>query len=399
MDVVLVDHPGLSDYRFLGGHPLKPERFTLAISLMDQWGLLEKTPPIKPADPAARVLVTERASEDDLSLVHDVEYVAAVRDAQELAPSEGMRFGLGSGDTPVFPRMHEAASLVSGASIAALDAVLDGIARRAHNPAGGLHHAQRGHASGFCVYNDAAVAIARALVSRPDLRVAYVDIDAHHGDGVEAAFVSDPRVLTISVHESGRFLFPGTGGTSDVGLGAGEGFAMNAPLFPHSGPESYAMVVEELIRPALERFCPDVLVAQLGADSHRNDPLTHLENSVASFDATVDELVRVADDVCHGRMVALGGGGYDTFSAVPRMWACVMSRLLGRTPPSVLPDEWIEDARERAAEEGLEWHPVDATFDEHLKDLPHAVTQELRRETETLVLRLRNTHPLFARTA
>ncbi len=205
-----------------------------------------------------------------------------------------------------------------------------GVSLRAFNLAGGLHHAHRDRAAGFCVYNDLAVAIASVTAEHPGLRVAYVDLDAHHGDGVQEAFYERADVLTVSVHESGAYLYPGTGRAVETGSGPGLGFAVNVPLPPDAGDACYALALTGVVAPALRAFSPDVIVAQLGADSHRDDPLTHLDTTVAGQYSNTLAVVALADELCAGRIVATGGGGYDTFSAVPRAWACVARRAARR---------------------------------------------------------------------
>lgn len=396
MDVALVHDAELGDYRFPGAHPLRPERFLLAVALMRAWGLLAEDDG-REAHGHARVLGYESASDEALTDFHTPEYVAAVKAASETANTVGaVRYGIGPGDTPAFEGMHRAAARAVGATSTAVETVLSGAVTRAYVPAGGLHHAHSDHASGFCIYNDIAVALRSALRTHPGVRVAYIDIDAHHGDGVEAAFADVPDVLTLSAHESGRFLFPGTGRVSDVGEGAGYGHTVDFPLMPLAGEESYRLVTEHVIVPAVERFSPDLIVLQAGADSHRNDPLTHLHNSVRCFDATVAQIVAAADETCGGRIVATGGGGYDTFWAVPRMWACVLCRLLGADPPQAVPAPWEDEARVAANRAGTPFHDLTGTYDEYIPDQSQGIVDDLTRETRATIDRLVNSHPLFA---
>lgn len=309
MSVALVYGERLAEYRFAHGHPMRPERFSLAVELMRGWGLLARRgDPDVTADgiECARVLEPYSASDADLLLFHDGAYIAHVKAASEDPAVASMRFGLGA-DTPAFAGMHEAAALAVGGTILALDAVLDESVTRAFAPAGGLHHGQRDRASGFCVYNDCAVAIERATRLRPGLRVAYVDIDAHHGDGVEAAFYERDDVFTASIHESGRFLFPGTGAATDTGAGKGVGFALNVPLSPGAGDDDLARALTDRVVPALRDFAPDVIVAQLGGDSHEGDPLTHLAVTIPGFIEAVRTVVACAEELCDGRIVAVGG--------------------------------------------------------------------------------------------
>jgi len=344
----LVYDPVVATYRFGNGHPLRPERFTLAVSLMHGWGLLE--PSLAPPDNALLAPVwTPSASTDDvLELGHDRDYVAAVKALGAQPGLANGRWGIGPGDTPAFLGMHDAGALAVGASVLALDAVLDDRVKRAFNPAGGMHHAQRSRASGFCIYNDCAVAIAKATGERPGLKVAYIDIDAHHGDGVEAAFANRSDVLTASIHESGQYIFPGTGAARDIGEGEGRGFAVNVPLPPGAGADELVLAFDRVVAPAVRAFAPDVIVAQLGGDSHAGDPLTHLQNTVAGHIALVRRIAGLADEVCGGRLAATGGGGYQPFTVVPRMWAAAMAVLLDSDVPDRVPPVWLEESVQTA---------------------------------------------------
>lgn len=353
--VVLAYDDSLAAYRFNDTHPLRPERFTLAVELMRAWGLLEP--------PEVAIVQPAPATDEELLLAHSADYLAAVKAASATGRAQP-GFGIGPGDTPAFLGMHEAAALAVGATCEALDAVLDGRTARAHAPAGGLHHAHHDHASGFCVYNDAVAAIERAIRARPGLRVAYVDIDGHHGDGVEAAFVERADVLTISVHESGAYLFPGTGRATDTGRGAGAGACINVPLPPYAGDECYPLVLEQVIAPALRGYAPDVIVLQAGGDAHRSDPLTHLDLTVAGYVRLVSGIIALAEEVCGGSIVSLGGGGYQPFSEVPRMWAAVMALLLGRDVPEVLPEPWLLRAAAAAGAAGEPAPRSARTFEE-----------------------------------
>jgi acetoin utilization protein AcuC len=339
----LVYSDAMAGYDLGSGHPLKPERFTLAVDLMRAYGLLaEEGGPIATVAPAGPL------SDDDLALVHDRAYIETVRDAS----ADPARFtwrtkrGIGPGDTPAAPGLHDAAALIAAGTAMALRLALDSDgAVRPFAVAGGLHHAHRDRAAGFCIYNDPAIAIALALREHPELRVAYLDIDAHHGDGVQEAFYDDPRVLTISLHESGRYLYPGTGREVETGKGAGTGFSLNVPLQPHADGARYELAFDEVVAPALERFAPDVLVAQCGADAHHADPLTHLGLTLADYRDLYGRIIGLAEEHCRGRLVCTGGGGYGTYSAVPRAWTLLAAALAGVELPDELPEQW----RERSA--------------------------------------------------
>jgi acetoin utilization protein AcuC len=293
-------------------HPLRMERLGLTWRLMEAYGLT--------ALPRTKVLAPEPADVAAMARFHDREYLQVLRAASagDWLP-HAARFGLGPGDNPIFPGLWEAAQLVAGGSLLAARLVADGEAERVFHFAGGLHHALPDRASGFCYVNDAVLAIQE--LRRRGLRVAYVDIDAHHGDGVQFAFYGDPTVLTISTHERGDRLFPGTGFVSEAGEGAGVGFSVNLPLQPFTDDEVYLDAFEAVVPPLLQAFHPDVVVAQLGIDSHRTDPLTHLALTVQGFTRAVRRILDLSP-----RVVALGGGGYD-LPNVARAWTAAWAAM------------------------------------------------------------------------
>ena len=286
-------------------HPLRMERLGLTWRLMEAYGLT--------ALPRAKVLTPEPAALGDIARFHSREYIEILRSvsAGDWVP-HAARYGLGPGDNPIFPGLWEAAELVAGGSLLAARLVAEGEANRAFHFAGGLHHAMPDRASGFCYVNDAVLAIMK--LRERGWRVAYVDIDAHHGDGVQFAFYRDPNVLTISPHERGDRLFPGTGFVAEMGEGEGVGFSINLPLQPLTDDAVYEPAFEAVVPPLLGAFKPDVLVLQLGIDSHRTDPLTHLSLTVQGFTRVVKRLLQLVP-----RVVALGGGGYD-LPNVARAW-------------------------------------------------------------------------------
>ncbi|MRR13762.1 acetoin utilization protein AcuC, partial [bacterium] len=275
------------------------------------------------------------------------------------------------------------------ATLEATRTVLDGRAARAFAPAGGLHHAHRDRVAGFCIYNDCVIAIERATRDRSGIRVAYVDIDAHHGDGVQEAFYERPDVLTLSVHESGSYLYPGTGHPRETGTGPGAGHALNVALPPYAHDRCYAHVLDAVIAPALHAFDPDLVFLQGGADTYLGDPLTHLALSVAGYSALIAGVIRLAEDVCGGRIVMVGGGGYEPFSAVPRMWACAMAHLLGVPVPPAVPDAWLARAREHVRD------AAPGTFDACSPPPPGETAAEALRLTEKVCKDLAASHPLL----
>jgi acetoin utilization protein AcuC len=336
MPSALIWDPSFSAYRFRPDHPFNPRRLELAVSLMESCGLLSA--------PELRVLPPRIATEEELLRVHSPEYLAAVKrlgSQPRVSPRDGWEWGLGTDDNPIFPGMHEATATVVGGTIRAAELVMSGEVQRAFNIAGGLHHGQRDRASGFCIYDDLAAAIAWMREAH-DARVMYVDYDAHHGDGVQALFYEDPCVLTLSIHESGRYLFPGTGFVDELGDGEGYGYSLNLPVEPFTEDDSWLRTFTGIFAEAAEAFRPDVIVLQNGCDAHCLDPLTHLRCTTHLYEETVRIISEVADRLCGGRIVATGGGGYAVWRVVPRAWTLVWAGLTGQSAADAIPREWIE---------------------------------------------------------
>ncbi len=312
-------------------HPLRMERLGLTWRLMEAYGLTKL--------PATVVRAPAPATEDELAAFHTRDYLDVLKAADDgVVPAAVVcAYGLGPGDNPVFPGLWEAARLAAGGSLLAADLVARGDVTRAFHFAGGLHHAMPDRASGFCYVNDAVLAILRLRAD--GLRVAYVDIDAHHGDGVQAAFYADPDVLTISTHERGDRLFPGTGFVDEIGVGAGVGYAVNLPLDVLTDSAVYLPAFAEVVPPLLRAFRPDVVVAQLGIDSHRTDPLTHLALDVQGFTRAVACITGLAP-----RLVALGGGGYD-LENVARAWTAAWAVMNDVELSPTLPPSFLDHAR------------------------------------------------------
>jgi acetoin utilization protein AcuC len=328
----------LLDYDFGPLHPMAPVRLDLTIRLCRELGLLQgpELAPVPDADDAL------------LGLVHTAEYVEAVRAAAASPESFSGAFGLGTPDVPAFRDMHLASSRVVTATVEAARAVWRGDVSHALSPAGGLHHAMPDHASGFCVYNDVAVAI-RWLLDQGAERVAYVDVDVHHGDGVQAVFWDDPRVLTISVHEGPRWLFPGTGWPSEIGGVGAEGTAVNLALPPGTGDDAWLRAIHSTVPHLLHAFGPDVLVSQHGCDTHFLDPLAHLAVSLDGQRMAAQALHGWAHQYAGGRWLPAGGGGYAIVDVVPRCWAHLAAIATGRPldPSTAVPEGWREYVLER----------------------------------------------------
>ncbi|MCW3813337.1 acetoin utilization protein AcuC [Micromonospora sp. DR5-3] len=336
-DTVVVWDEALLAYD-MGDHPLDPVRVELTIALARDLGVLDR--------PGVRLVKPEPADDELLSRVHDPRYLDAVRAAPRDPLFAG--YGLGTSDNPVFDGIHESSALVAGASVAAAEAVWRGEARRAVNVAGGLHHAMPDRAAGFCVYNDPAVAIARLLDLGAE-RIAYVDVDVHHGDGVQEIFYRDPRVLTVSLHETPLALFPGTGFPDETGGPGAEGTAVNVPLPPGVGDAAWQRAFHAIVPSVLRAFRPQLLVTQCGADGHRLDPLADLRLSVDGQRATYLALRALADELCDGRWVAFGGGGYALVEVVPRAWTHLLAVATGDPldPATLTPPTWRELAAKR----------------------------------------------------
>jgi acetoin utilization protein AcuC len=320
-------------------HPLRPFRVLLTRELIRAYGLI--------GDDRVEEVPARVATDDELLLVHTAPYLDAVRRAGSGEPGDWWRFGFGPGDNPIFPDMHEASARVAGASLVAAEAVLSGTAEHAFSPAGGLHHAMPDRASGFCVYDDPAVAIAW-LLDRGVGRVAYIDVDVHHGDGPQAIFWNDPRVLTVSIHESGRYLFPGTGFADERGGPGAEGTKANVPLPPYTADRGWLESLRAVVPSLVRGWSPDVLVTQLGCDTHHTDPLAHLALSTEAYRQAAGLLHDLAHRAAGGRWLATGGGGYQWARVVPRAWTIYFAEMAERAVPDDIPVEWLDLAGKAA---------------------------------------------------
>lgn len=348
----------------LGDHPLDPVRVELTVALARELRVFDRA--------GVRVVAPEPADDVALARVHRADYLDAVRAAPADPFFSG--YGLGTSDNPIVAGLHESSALVAGASLAAAEAIWRGEARRAVNVAGGLHHAMPSRASGFCVYNDPAVAIARLLDLGAE-RVAYVDVDVHHGDGVQQIFYDDPRVLTVSLHETPLALFPGTGFPDETGGPEAAGSAVNVALPPGTGDGGWLRAFHAVVPPVLRAFKPQLLVTQCGADSHRLDPLADLRLSVDGQRASYLALRSLADELCDGRWLATGGGGYALVEVVPRAWTHLLAVATGEPldPATPTPPAWRELARARRPDREV---PLRMTDEADISYEPWAPTGE-----------------------
>jgi acetoin utilization protein AcuC len=329
------------------GHPLRIERLALTYELCQAYGLLSL--------PTTRLVEAREATEEEVVAFHRPDYVDVFRAADRgQSPPNLWDYGLGTSDNPIFPGMYAWSLLTTGASLQATELVDSGQVGCAFNIAGGLHHAAAARAAGFCYFNDAAVVIKH--LRRRGRRVAYVDIDAHHGDGVQFGFYDTDQVLTISLHETGETLFPGTGFVEEIGQGRGIGYSVNVPLLPGSDDEIFLWAFDQIVPPLLTAFSPDVVVTQLGIDTHRTDPLANLAMTTNGFAEAVRRLQRL----CR-KWIALGGGGYN-LENVPRGWTLAWAIMNHQEIPDDLPGSF------RATFHRLGFHPSRLRDDPNLSD-------------------------------
>ena len=363
MENCLIDPRSLLRFDFGLHHPFKIYRLGLAYALMEAYGLTE--------GPEIYTLEPREATLDEAKIFHSEGYLEVLQLANSgMWVPNLFAHGLGTGDNPVFPGVYEWGMSVAGASIQCAKEILEGRAKIAFNFAGGLHHAMPSRASGFCHINDVVLAIKIFLAEKK--RVVYVDIDAHHGDGVQYAFYNTDRVLTISVHQSGETIFPGTGSVQEIGEAEGQGYAVNVPLLPGARDDVYGRVLHSVVLPLIEAYEPDVLVTQLGADALRGDLVASLAMSLRQFERFVDGFRSLARP-----WLALGGGGYAVENVV-RAWTLAWATMNDITLPDEIPGEWLTEAARyavavaRLREEEI--HPVSST----------RVLEDLDRTIDTL---------------
>lgn len=330
----------LLTYRFSEHHPFNQQRLLLTLDL------LKKLNAITPED----IIPPRVATDEELLLNHERSYIEAIKKAGTgiLSTDEAESFGIGTEDTPIFKNMHEASAQLVGGTLTAVDYVMQGKAEHALHLGGGLHHGFRGKASGFCIYNDSAVAI-HHIRKKYGARVLYVDTDAHHGDGVQASFYDDDSVCTLSIHETGRYLFPGTGNINEWGQGKGYGYSFNIPLDAFTEDDSFLEAYTTAFKEIAEYFKPDVILTQNGADAHYFDPLTHLSTTINTYRMIPKIAHEIAHQYCGGKWIAVGGGGYDIWRVVPRAWALIWLEMTGQSTVSgPLPKNWVAKWQEKS---------------------------------------------------
>jgi len=351
------------DYNFGPQHPLRPIRVKLTHDLIRSKGILQQG--------SVDVVKPRLASREEILLFHEEEYVRLVE--QYSNRGSGL---LDMGDTPAFKGCYEATSLVVGASIVAVDAVMSGGLLHSFNPSGGLHHAHPERASGFCIFNDPAVVISHLKSKYKVKRIVYLDIDAHHGDGVMYGYYDDPSVLDIDFHESGEFLFPGTGFPDEIGKGEARGLKLNIPLPPSSGDEAYLEAFQQIVPGALKKFRPEIILVQCGADGHLDDRLAHLRLTTKVYSEVVSQMHDFAHQLCNGRLLLFGGGGY-TLANVPRVWTVAFSALAEVKASDDIPSEWSKEFEREAKEDSpLKLYDKPTSDDEKtLREVRKTVTE------------------------
>ena len=339
-EAVFIYSPEQLKYKFGPSHPFNQFRLQLTLDLLMKSNAIEEKDIIPP----------RQATREELVLFHDPHYLDAVELASQgkLSNERAEGYGLGTDDTPMFSNMHEASSLLVGGSLTAVEYVMSGKAKHALNLGGGLHHGFRGKASGFCIYNDSAIAI-KYIQEKYQARVLYIDSDAHHGDGVQWAFYDDPNVCTLSIHETGRYLFPGTGNINERGEGKGYGFSFNIPVDAFTEDESWLHCYRTAFSEVAAFFKPDVILTQNGADSHYWDPLTHLSVTMNTYRDIPKLAHEMAHQYCDGRWIAVGGGGYDIWRVVPRAWSYIWLEMTeNHADFDQLPKAWLDKWQDHA---------------------------------------------------
>lgn len=318
----------LLQYEFRKDHPLNPDRLKLTYLLSEELGLLKDV----------EILEPEKATREELERFHTRDYVDAVLESAKT--QEPMyRHGLGTMDNPLFPQIYDAATRYVGATLVAAKRMLEG-SSHAFCISGGLHHAHKSAASGFCIFNDIVAAIMLAQEQSP-IKVLYYDFDAHHGDGVQNAFYQSKDVLTISIHQTGETLFPGTGHVYESGAGDAVGYSVNIPLSPGAGSTELTRAFDEVVVPLFESYQPDLLVTQLGVDAHYIDPLAQLTMTTHGFEYVLNKLRKLSDKFCKSGWLALGGGGYHPVN-VARLWTLFLAIILNKKVPEKLPESFRE---------------------------------------------------------
>jgi acetoin utilization protein AcuC len=363
-------------YDFGPTHPLKPTRLKLTFELMKAIGLLSA--------PNVSVTSPREASREELLLFHNDEYLDLVKRMSRM----GSGF-LDMGDTPAFKGCYEASALATGASLTAVDLVMSGKVTHAMNIAGGLHHAHPDRASGFCIFNDPAISIAYLKKKYGLEKILYLDVDAHHGDGVMYGFYSDPAVLDIDFHEDGHHLFPGTGYTEEIGEGKATGMKINVPVSPFVYDETYLNLFRKIVPTVVRKYRPQMLLLQCGVDSHANDLLAHLQLTTKTYREVVETVHSLSHEVANGHLVVFGGGGYNVAN-VSRVWTVAACTLAAYEWPKMTPPDWRKLFEALVGEKAPERIDTD-------EEARKGFSPELKRDTTSdIVQDLTNRIPLLS---
>jgi acetoin utilization protein AcuC len=374
----LVWDDGFVNYDLGPYHPLRPIRVKLTYDLIRSKKILDND--------SIETVQARPATKDEILLFHEDGYVKLVE--QYSKRGSGL---LDAGDTPAFKGCYEATSLVAGASLVATDSVMSGRLSHAFNPSGGLHHAHPERASGFCIFNDPAIVIAYLKTKYNVKRLLYLDIDAHHGDGVMYGYYDDPTVLDIDFHESGNYLFPGSGFPKETGKGDAAGLKLNIPLPPQTGDQAYLEAFQEIVPDAVREFRPEIILVQCGADGHLDDRLAHLRLTTKTYLEVIGEMHRLAHDLCKGRLLLFGGGGY-TLANVPRVWTVAFATLAGESFTDEIPSKWADEFKASTQEDSPTSLLDSATSDDkQVQAEVQATIAELRsalKENSTVKTRL-----------
>ncbi len=325
--VAIFYHEDFIQYDLGQHHPLHQQRILLHYELSKALNLLSA--------PGVSEPKFNPATDEQLQYVHTKAYIDHVKTL-----SKRKDFSvLDTGDTSAFPGAYDIAKLMVGATLAGVDHVMSGHTQHSWSPGGGFHHAHADSAAGFCIFNDVAIAC-HYLKQKYNLkRILYLDIDVHHADGVQEQFYEDPGVLTLSIHETGRTLFPGTGYPEEIGQGDGLGYSVNLPLPPYTQDYQYLQAFEAIVPPIIKAYKPEVIVMQNGVDTHFQDQLGHLLLTTHTFEQVSDRVHKLAHQYSNGRLIAVGGGGYSYYS-VPRCWTIILAKLIGHDIPDLIPKEW-----------------------------------------------------------
>lgn len=378
-DAVFIYSPEQLTYKFSNEHPFNQKRIQLTMTLLQEIDALSPE----------QIVVPRIATDEELSLVFDRAYIDIVRRAGHgyATAEEGKIYGIGTEDTPIFPNMHEASAAIVGATLTACDYVMQGKSKHAVNLSGGLHHGFKNKASGFCIYNDSSVAI-KYMQKKYNARVLYVDTDAHHGDGVQFTFYDDPNACTFSMHETGQYLFPGTGSVTERGTGDAYGSSFNIPIDAFTEDDSFLDVYETALREIVHHFKPDVILTQNGADAHHFDPLTHLSCTMRIYQEIPRIVHELAHQYCEGHWIAVGGGGYDIWRVVPRAWSYIWTEMSNfERPHGSIPEQWLKRWENEAPVKLMQtWDDPDSFFTSipRKKEITEKNKQTLEKALHTL---------------